>query len=153
MANIKQIAVIGAGTMGSAIAQHFLMKGLSVKLLDQDRACMNRGCAEICASMDEARSRGIISTEQAAQTVQAEALRLQFAQPHSEDKRHHGEEPEQGAEKGNLEAVEGLAKMFGDGRHDGKADRRTEHPNGTLDIAGKAQGAGARWAFCCHHGI
>lgn len=69
MTNINQIAVIGAGTMGSAIAQHFLMKGLSVQLLDQDRTAMNRGCEQICASMNEARSRGIISTEQSAQML------------------------------------------------------------------------------------
>jgi enoyl-CoA hydratase/3-hydroxyacyl-CoA dehydrogenase len=74
MTNIKNIAVIGAGTMGSAIAQHFLIKGMSVHLLDQDRASMDRGCDQIFASMDEAKSRGIINTEQAAQMFECLTL-------------------------------------------------------------------------------
>ena len=35
MKPITTVGVVGAGTMGSAIAQHFVMKGLSVILVDQ----------------------------------------------------------------------------------------------------------------------
>ena len=35
MKPIATVGVVGAGTMGSAIAQHFVMKGLSVILVDQ----------------------------------------------------------------------------------------------------------------------
>lgn len=34
MREFHHVAVRGAGTMGSAIAQHFLMKGLAVRLAD-----------------------------------------------------------------------------------------------------------------------
>ena len=37
MKPIATVGVVGAGTMGSAIAQHFVMKGLSVILVDQQQ--------------------------------------------------------------------------------------------------------------------
>ena len=37
MKKIATVGVVGAGTMGSAIAQHFVMKGLPVILVDQQQ--------------------------------------------------------------------------------------------------------------------
>ncbi len=64
MRKIENIGVIGAGTMGSAIAQHFLMKGLPVTLLDQSRTSTERGRQTIADSLGEAMKRRIISEEQ-----------------------------------------------------------------------------------------
>jgi 3-hydroxyacyl-CoA dehydrogenase len=44
---VQQVAVIGAGTMGSGIAIAALDAGLSVLLLEQDQAALERGAARI----------------------------------------------------------------------------------------------------------
>lgn len=64
MKKIETIGVVGAGTMGSAIAQHFLMKGLPVTLLDQNETSTERGRGIISESLGEAMKRRIISEEQ-----------------------------------------------------------------------------------------
>ena len=64
MRKIENIGVVGAGTMGSAIAQHFLMKGLAVTLLDRDQASTEQGRRIITESLGEAMKRRIISEEQ-----------------------------------------------------------------------------------------
>ncbi|PCI50930.1 MAG: hypothetical protein COB49_03180 [Alphaproteobacteria bacterium] len=64
MRKIENIGVVGAGTMGSAIAQHFLMKGLPVTLLDQSAESTERGRQTIADSLGEAMKRRIISEEQ-----------------------------------------------------------------------------------------
>ncbi len=63
MNRIKAIGVVGAGTMGAAIAQHFLMKNLSVTLLDQSEGSIKRGQKTISDSLKEAMKRRIISEE------------------------------------------------------------------------------------------
>ena len=60
MRDFRKIAVVGAGTMGSAIAQHFLMKGLPVALLDASAAGLARGQRLIAESLDEAVERGLL---------------------------------------------------------------------------------------------
>ncbi len=69
MRKIEKIGVIGAGTMGSAIAQHFLMKGLPVTLLDQTEESCARGREIISGSLGEAQKRRIISEEQFEQIM------------------------------------------------------------------------------------
>lgn len=64
MRKIENIGVVGAGNMGAAIAQHFLMKGLPVTLLDQSRTSTERGRQTIANSLCEAIKRRIISEEQ-----------------------------------------------------------------------------------------
>ncbi|MCF6215605.1 MAG: 3-hydroxyacyl-CoA dehydrogenase/enoyl-CoA hydratase family protein [Emcibacter sp.] len=64
MKRIKAIGVVGAGTMGAAIAQHFLMKDLSVTLLDQSENSIKRGQNTIMDSLKEAMKRRIISEAQ-----------------------------------------------------------------------------------------
>lgn len=60
MREFRNIAVVGAGTMGAAISQHFLMKGLKVALLDANAAGLERGQRLIAASLDEAVERGLM---------------------------------------------------------------------------------------------
>lgn len=64
MKSISTVGVIGAGTMGSAIAQHFLMKGLSVVLIDQTEEYLSRGVGHIRSTLDEAKKRRIVSDEE-----------------------------------------------------------------------------------------
>lgn len=61
---MNKIGVVGAGTMGSAIAQHFLMKGLQVTLVDQTDDYLIRGVDHIKQSLFEAKDRRIISEQQ-----------------------------------------------------------------------------------------
>ena len=68
MTQAKKIALIGAGTMGSAIAQHFLMKGLDVVLLDIKQEMLDKGKQQIEDSLAEAIKRKII-TEQEQQDI------------------------------------------------------------------------------------
>jgi len=60
MKPITTVGVVGAGTMGSAIAQHFIMKGLPVILLDQQDAFLEKGVGHIRASLQEALQRRLI---------------------------------------------------------------------------------------------
>ncbi len=61
---LTKIGVVGAGTMGSAIAQHFVMKGLDVTLVDQTDDYLSRGVSHIKQSLGEAKERRIISEQQ-----------------------------------------------------------------------------------------
>jgi len=61
---LSKIGVIGAGTMGSAIAQHFIMKGLQVILIDQTDHDLTCGVDHIKQSLLEAKHRRIISEDQ-----------------------------------------------------------------------------------------
>ncbi len=60
MKSIATVGVVGAGTMGSAIAQHFVMKGLPVILVDQQQEFLERGVGYIRESLGEALQRGLI---------------------------------------------------------------------------------------------
>lgn len=60
---IKNVAVVGAGTMGAAIAQHFMLKGLAVTLLDLSEESLEKGRASIDGSLSEAVDRNILSPE------------------------------------------------------------------------------------------
>ncbi len=63
-AQLTKIGVVGAGTMGSAIAQHFIMKGLNVTLVDQTDDYLSRGVNHIKQSLGEAKDRRIVSEQQ-----------------------------------------------------------------------------------------
>lgn len=56
----SKIGVVGAGTMGSAIAQHFAMKGMDVVLMDQSAESLERGLGLLRAGVDQAKEREII---------------------------------------------------------------------------------------------
>ncbi len=61
--DIRIVGVVGAGTMGAAIAQHFLMKGLEVWLVDQNEKGISRGRELIERSLKEAEDRKVIRAE------------------------------------------------------------------------------------------
>jgi len=63
MKPITTVGVVGAGTMGSAIAQHFVMKGLPVILVDQQQEYLDRGIGYIRESLGEALERGLIDQQ------------------------------------------------------------------------------------------
>ncbi len=69
MTEITKVGVVGAGTMGAAIAQHFAMKGLTVCLIDQGAEALERGIAGVEASLGEAVQRRILDSEEAATVV------------------------------------------------------------------------------------
>ncbi len=61
--DIKKVAVMGAGTMGSAIAQHFAMKGLPVVLVDVSPQSLEKGMGHITKSLEEAVQRKVMRPE------------------------------------------------------------------------------------------
>ena len=63
MKPIATVGVVGAGTMGSAIAQHFVMKGLPVILVDQQQQFLDRGVGYVRDSLGEALQRGLIDQQ------------------------------------------------------------------------------------------
>lgn len=69
MREVRTVAVVGAGTMGSAIAQHFLMKGLTVRLADAAAEGLARGRRLIEASLEEAVARRLLDAQGRAATL------------------------------------------------------------------------------------
>jgi 3-hydroxyacyl-CoA dehydrogenase len=61
----EKLAVIGAGTMGSGIAQKFATEGFSVVLVDLDEDNVLRGIAGIRRTLAEGVERHIFASEQA----------------------------------------------------------------------------------------
>ncbi|MFA7687988.1 MAG: 3-hydroxyacyl-CoA dehydrogenase NAD-binding domain-containing protein, partial [Moheibacter sp.] len=49
---MKNIAVIGAGTMGNGIAHTFAQKGFSVNLIDISEKSLEKGLATISGNLD-----------------------------------------------------------------------------------------------------
>lgn len=62
--SISVVGVVGAGTMGAAIAQHFVMKGVTVRLIDVKQESVDRGLAGIKASLSEAVERKVITAQE-----------------------------------------------------------------------------------------
>src|SRR6185369_13212015 len=63
---LKVIGVIGAGTMGSGIAEVAAAAGFQVKLCDSDPRQLDRGIERIRASLDKAARRGKCTESPAA---------------------------------------------------------------------------------------
>lgn len=63
------LAVVGAGKMGSGIAQCALAAGLTVHLLDADEAAARRGAERIAASLASAVERGRLSPKEQAERL------------------------------------------------------------------------------------
>ena len=61
---VKKIVVVGAGTMGSGIAQTAAVSGFSVTMTDIDRKALERGQATIARSVEKLSQKGAISQEQ-----------------------------------------------------------------------------------------
>jgi 3-hydroxybutyryl-CoA dehydrogenase len=64
---IREVAVIGLGTMGAGIAEVFARAGIGVVAIDVDSQALNRGLGILDASLSKAVSRGkLAASEQAA---------------------------------------------------------------------------------------
>jgi 3-hydroxybutyryl-CoA dehydrogenase len=66
---MKQIAVIGAGTMGNGIAHTFAQSGFTVKLIDISEKSLDRGMATIAGNLDRMVSKGTISEADKLATI------------------------------------------------------------------------------------
>ncbi|MBD3582967.1 3-hydroxyacyl-CoA dehydrogenase family protein [Flavobacterium selenitireducens] len=66
---MKNIAVIGAGTMGNGIAHTFAQSGFTVKLVDVSEANIERGMTTIASNLDRMVAKGSITEEDRAKTI------------------------------------------------------------------------------------
>lgn len=66
---MKNIAVIGAGTMGNGIAHTFAQSGYSVRLIDISEKSLDKGMATIAANLDRMVAKGSITEEDKANTI------------------------------------------------------------------------------------
>lgn len=67
---MKQIAVIGSGTMGNGIAHVFAQNGMSVNLFDISEAALERALQTIAANLDRQIRKQIITAKIKEQTLQ-----------------------------------------------------------------------------------
>jgi 3-hydroxybutyryl-CoA dehydrogenase len=67
--SMKNIAVIGAGTMGNGIAHVFAQNGFTVQLIDLNEAQLEKAIATISKNLDRQVSKGALTEEQKAQTL------------------------------------------------------------------------------------
>ena len=66
---MKQIAVIGAGTMGNGIAHTFAQSGFTVKLIDISEEAIERGMTTIAKNLDRMVAKGSITEEDKLKTI------------------------------------------------------------------------------------
>lgn len=66
---MKNIAVIGAGTMGNGIAHTFAQSGFTVKLIDVSEKSLDKGMATIAANLDRMVTKGTITEEEKFKTI------------------------------------------------------------------------------------
>ena len=66
MSEIKNVGVVGAGTMGNGIAQVFAHAGIPVIMVDVDAASLERGLAAIQASLQRMVKKGTLAAPDAA---------------------------------------------------------------------------------------
>ncbi len=66
---MKNIAVIGAGTMGNGIAHTFAQSGFTVKLIDVNEKSLEKGILTIATNLDRMVAKGTITEEVKHQTI------------------------------------------------------------------------------------
>ena len=66
---MKNIAVIGAGTMGNGIAHTFAQSGFTVKLIDVSEKSLDKGMATIASNLDRMVAKGTITEDDKLKTV------------------------------------------------------------------------------------
>ena len=66
---IKNVSVIGAGTMGNGIAHVFAQTGLNVTLVDVNAAQLEKAIATISKNLDRQVSKGVLTEDQKATTL------------------------------------------------------------------------------------
>ena len=67
---MKNIAVIGAGTMGNGIAHVFAQKGFQVNLIDISEQSLEKGVANISKNLDRMLAKELVTKEDMASTLQ-----------------------------------------------------------------------------------
>ena len=67
---MKNIAVIGAGTMGNGIAHTFAQKGFKVLLIDISEKSLERGMATIAKNLDRMIAKGSITEKDKKETIE-----------------------------------------------------------------------------------
>ncbi len=67
---MKNMAVIGAGTMGNGIAHSFAQSGYPVNLIDIDEIALNKALQTISKNLDRMLEKGVISKDQKTSTIQ-----------------------------------------------------------------------------------
>ena len=66
---MKNIVVIGAGTMGNGIAHTFAQTGFKVNLVDVSQEALDRGIKTITTNLDRIIAKGNLTEEQKAATL------------------------------------------------------------------------------------
>jgi len=66
---MRNIAIIGAGTMGNGIAHVFAMKGFRVRLVDISSDALEKALATIGKNLDRMLKKGRISAAEKAATI------------------------------------------------------------------------------------
>jgi len=66
---IKNVSVIGAGTMGNGIAHVFAQTGFNVTLVDVNAAQLEKAIATISKNLDRQVAKGVLTEEQKANTL------------------------------------------------------------------------------------
>ncbi|HEX9980302.1 MAG TPA: 3-hydroxybutyryl-CoA dehydrogenase [Flavobacterium sp.] len=66
---MKNVAVIGAGTMGNGIAHTFAQSGYIVRLIDISEKSLDKGMATIAGNLDRMVSKGTISEDDKHKTI------------------------------------------------------------------------------------
>jgi 3-hydroxybutyryl-CoA dehydrogenase len=66
---MKNIAVIGAGTMGNGIAHTFAQSGFTVKLIDVSEKSIEKGMATIAGNLDRMVAKGSITEDDKHKTI------------------------------------------------------------------------------------
>jgi 3-hydroxybutyryl-CoA dehydrogenase len=70
VAEIRKVAVIGAGTMGNGIAQVLSHAGYKVAMMDIKQGFLDRGFESIKSSLAKMQEKGKVSVEQAARIIE-----------------------------------------------------------------------------------
>ena len=78
---MKNIIVVGAGTMGSGIAHLFAVHGFSVGLVDQSKALLDAALASIGRNVGRQIAKGSVSGVTEAQVVERLTLATDLAEP------------------------------------------------------------------------
>ena len=68
MSSIKNISVIGAGTMGNGIAHVFAQSGFNVTLIDVNAAQLEKAVATIGKNLDRQVTKGSLTEDQKGRT-------------------------------------------------------------------------------------
>jgi len=69
MSEVRQIGVVGAGTMGNGVAQTFAVAGFPVVMRDLTQTALDRGIKTIKKSLDRMVSKGKLSAQDAEQAL------------------------------------------------------------------------------------